>query len=131
MKPFRLHRNCSSADLLNSQLGEFFKTTVDVRQGFLLSPILFSLFLEKIIQEIDLTSRLVDEATAYGMEVSTEESKVMTNSANNTSAGISMNGQKLEEVTAFKYLGATLCKDGTCTTEVCSRIAQQWQQWPD
>ena len=26
-----------------------------------------------------------------------------------------MNGQKLEEVTSFKYLGATLCKDGTCS----------------
>ena len=108
---------------MNSQLGEFFKTTVDVRQGFLLSPILFSLFLEKIIQEIDLTSRLVDEATAYGMEVSTEESKVMTNSANNISAGISMNGQKLEEVTSFKYLGANLCKDGTSSAEVRIRVA--------
>ena len=25
-----------------------------------------------------------------------------------------MNSQKLEEVTSFKYLRATLCKDGTC-----------------
>ena len=51
----------------------------------------------------DLTNRLVDRATAYGMEVSTEESKTMTNSMNNISADISMNGQKLEEVTSFKY----------------------------
>ena len=36
---------------MNSQLGEFFKTIVDVRQGCLLSPIPFNLFLEKIIQE--------------------------------------------------------------------------------
>ena len=33
---------------------------------------------------------------------------------NNISADISMNGQKLEEMTCFKYLGATLCKDGIC-----------------
>ena len=45
----------------------------------------------------------------------------MTNSKNNISARISMNGQKLEEVTSFKYLGTTLCKDGTCSAEV--RIA--------
>ena len=32
-----------------------------------------------------------------------------TNSTNNVSAYISMNDQKLEEVTSFKYLGATLC----------------------
>ena len=34
-----------------------------------------------------------------------------------------MNGQKLEEVTSFKYLGATLGKDGTCSAEVHIRIA--------
>ena len=35
----------------------------------------------------------------------------------------SMNGQKLEEVPSFKYLGATLCKDGTCSAKVNIRIA--------
>ena len=56
----------------------------------------------------DLTNRLVERATAYGMDVNTEKSKIMTNSTNNISADISMNGQWLEEVTCFKYLGATL-----------------------
>ena len=47
----------------------------------------------------------------------------MTNSINIISADISMNRQKLEEVTSFKYLGAILCKDGTCRAEICVRIA--------
>ena len=34
----------------------------------------------------DLTNRLLDRAAAYGMEVSTEKSKVMTNSTNKISA---------------------------------------------
>ena len=34
-----------------------------------------------------------------------------------------MNGQKLEEITSFKYLGATLCMDGTCSAEIYIRIA--------
>ena len=59
---------------------------------------------------------------ACGMEVSTEKSKIMTNSMNNISTGISMNGQKLEEETRFKYMGAT-CKDGTCSAKVNIRIA--------
>ena len=46
----------------------------------------------------DLTNRLVDRATACGKEVSAEKRKIMTNSTNNLSAYISMNGQKLEEV---------------------------------
>ena len=78
------------------------------------------------------------------MEVSTEKSWLVINSTTNISAETSMNGQKLEEVTSFKYLGATLCKDGTCSAEVGIRIAsamaamarlssngQTKQQWPD
>ena len=34
-----------------------------------------------------------------------------------------LDSQKLEEVTSFKYLGATLCKDCTCSADVCIRIA--------
>ena len=34
-----------------------------------------------------------------------------------------MNGQKLGQATSFKYLGATLCKDGTCSAEVRIRTA--------
>ena len=46
-----LELSSSGAVLLNSQPGEFFKTTVGVRQGCLLSPILFYSFLGKIKQE--------------------------------------------------------------------------------
>ena len=70
-----------------------------------------------------LANRLVDRTTAYGLEISTEKSKIMTNSTNNNSADISMNGQVSEEVTSFKYLGANLCKDGTCSAEVRIRVA--------
>ena len=54
----------------------------------------------------DLTNRLVDIARANGMKVSTENSKVKTNSTNYISADISMKGQKLEKVTSFDYFGA-------------------------
>ena len=47
----------------------------------------------------------------------------MTHSMNNISEDISMNSQTLEEVTSFKYLEATLCKDGTCSAEVWIKIA--------
>ena len=53
----------------------------------------------------------------------TEKGKIMTNSTNNISTDISPNGQKLEEVTILKYLGATLCKDDTCSAAVSTRVA--------
>ena len=46
-----LYENSSSAILLNSQLGEFFKTTLGVRQECLFSTILFNLFPVKITKE--------------------------------------------------------------------------------
>ena len=108
---------------MSSQLGEFFKTAVGVRQGCLLSPILFNLLWDKIMQEPlhdhhtsisiggrpvrnrrfaedialvggssselqDLTNILVDRAMTYGMKVSTEKSKIITNSMNNISADL-------------------------------------------
>ena len=57
------------------------------------------------------------------MQVIPENSKNMVNRANDSSEVVGMNGQKLEEVTSFKYLGATLCKDFTCSAEVCIRTA--------
>ena len=77
----------------------------------------------------DLTNRLVGRARAHGMEVSTEKSKIMTNSMNNISVDMSMNHQKLEEVTSFKYLQATLCKVGTCSAEIhFSDLVEQHHQ---
>jgi len=58
----------------------------------------------------DLTSRLVARASAYGMEVSTEKSKVMVNGTNEISVNITMNGKPLEEVTSFKYLGTGIAQ---------------------
>ena len=52
------------------------------------------------------------------MEVTIEKSKLMTNSTNNISTCRCTNGQKLEEVTSFKHLGATQCKNGTCSADV-------------
>ena len=46
-----LYANCTSAELLNNAAGEFFKTSVGVRQGYLLSRTLFNLFLEEIMSE--------------------------------------------------------------------------------
>lgn len=153
-----LYNTSSSAVLLNSQIGDYFKTTVGVRQGCLLSPTLFNLFLEMIMRETlhgfqstisiggrtinnlrfaddidllggskqelqELTKRLEERASAYGMEVSSEKSKVLINSQTKAEAEIYMNGERLEVVDAFKYLGATLTKDGRSTAEIKTRLA--------
>ncbi|KAH3877337.1 hypothetical protein DPMN_001200 [Dreissena polymorpha] len=47
----------------------------------------------------------------------------MVNSTTNTNIDITMKGEMLEEVASFKYLGATLSKDGNSNAEVQMNIA--------
>ena len=42
-----LYNKATSVILFNSSIGDWFRTTVGVRQGCLLSPTLFNIFLEK------------------------------------------------------------------------------------
>ena len=44
-----LYNKATSALLFNSSIGDWFRTTAVVRQGSLLSPTLFNIFLEKIM----------------------------------------------------------------------------------
>ena len=56
-------------------------------------------------------------------EISTEKTKLMTNNASGINTEIKVNGQRLETVTSFKYLGSVLTEEGS-KPETLSRIAQ-------
>ena len=53
----------------------------------------------------NLVERLDKASTAYGMEIRPEKTKLMTNNTSGINTEIKVNGQKLETVTSFKYLG--------------------------
>ena len=52
----------------------------------------------------NLVQRLDKASTAYGIEISAEKTKPMTNNTSGINTEIKVNGQKLETVTSFKYL---------------------------
>ena len=125
-----LYDKAASAVLFNSSIEDWFRTTVGVRQGCLLSPTLFNIFLERIVidalvdhestvsiggrtvtnlhfaddiddfagEEEDL-AKLVEcpdkASTTYGMEISAEKTKLMTNNTSVINTEIKVNGQKL------------------------------------
>ena len=105
----QLYDKATSAVQMNGSIGEWFRTTVGVKQG--------CQELEALVESLDKT------CTRYKMEISAEKTKLMTNSANGIPREIKVKGQKLGIVTSFKYLGAVVSDDGS-KPEVLSRIAQ-------
>ena len=67
--------------------------------------------LSKLVECLDKAS------TAYGMKISAEKIKLMTNNTSGINKETKVNGQQLETVTTFKYLGSV-------ASEILSRIAQ-------
>ena len=72
----------------------------------------------------NLVHRLDKASTAYSMEISAEKTKLMTNNTSGINTEIKVNGQKLETVISFKYLGSVITDEGS-KPEILSRIAQQ------
>ena len=75
--------------------------------------------LTKLIEHLDKAS------TAYGMEISAEKTKLMTNNTSGINTEIKVNGQKLETVTSFKYLCPVLSMIAQ-TTAVLTRLKPVW-----
>ena len=153
-----LHSKATSAVYYNGSVGEWFRTTVGVRQGCLLSPTLFNIFFKRIMTDaledhkgsvtiggrtitnlrfaddidalagkeeelVKLVNHLDMVSTTYGMEISAEKTKLMTNNIKGIILGISIGGQKLETVQSFKYLCSVVMDEGS-KQEILSRIAQ-------
>ena len=60
---------------------------------------------------------------SYGMEINTDKTQVMTNCDGHFTTGIFLNGEKIIEVTIFKYLGSIIDDKGS-KKDIISRIAQ-------
>ena len=75
--------------------------------------------LAKVVERFDKAT------TAYGMEISssTEKTKLMTNNTSGINTEIKANGQTLETVTSFNYLGSAVTDEGSMP-QILSKIAQ-------
>ena len=71
----------------------------------------------------NLVERLDKASTAYGMEISAEKTKLMTNNTSGINTEIKVNGQRIERVTSFRYLGSVIT-DECSKPEILSWTAQ-------
>ena len=68
----------------------------------------------------NLVDRLDKASAAYGMEISAEKTKLMTNNTSGINTEIKINRQKLETVTSFKNLGSVVTDEGSKPVRVPS-----------
>ena len=100
----KLYEKAQSAVLFNGSTGEWFRTTVGARQGCLLSPTLFNIFLERIMCEalddhedsVSIGGRLItnfrfaDDIVANAEEEEEEEAGVLINRLDRTTTRYKM-----------------------------------------
>ena len=72
----------------------------------------------------ELIRRLNQSCSAFGMEISAEKTKIMSNThANEVQNDIIVNGSSLQHVNQFIYLGALVTDNGS-KSEILSRMAK-------
>ena len=95
--------------------------------GRIITSLRFACELDGLLGEEEELANLVESpdkaSTAYGMKISAEKTKVMTNNTSGINTEIKVNGQKLETVTSFKNLGSVIT-DEASKPEILPRIAQ-------
>ena len=110
----QLYDKATSAVQMNGSIGEWFRTTVGVRQGCLLSPTLFNIFLERIMSDAleehdgkvsiggrNITNlRFADDKDA--LAVKEQELEALAESLEKPAQGIRMRDQCREDQTDDK-----------------------------
>lgn len=150
-----MYKKCASS--VKTKIGQtnWFSVETGLRQGSVLSPILFVIVMDEIHKSVKRkmgskeTNALLfaddiviwgedemevqeqvnvwnQEIEKYGMKISVGKSKtvVVTRDKREGRGNIKVNGQPLEVVKSFKYLGSILSEDGTIKEEIGKRIQQ-------
>jgi len=152
-----LYEGTISAVRTNTGITDWFETNVGVKQGCILSPMLFNVFLEAIMSraivedgmgalvggkvinnlrfaddigntnesQADLQctmSKIAQEAEKMGMKINVEKTEVQHIGKNEEEIKININGQQLNQVSNFIYLGGVISSDGTNDKDIGRRI---------
>ena len=154
-----LYNQAVSAVRIGSDISDWFRQTVGVWQGCILSPDIFNIFLENVLREalhefeggvsangMKISSlRFADDITLlgitteecqqqlnlinraserFGLEISVPKTKSLLVTNNHHDINIVLNGNHIEQVDQFKYLGTLVDCNNECMTDIKSRIAQ-------
>ena len=133
---------------------ESFKVKVGLHQGSALSPFLFAVIMDRLMNEVrreppwtmlfadnivicEETRKEVEwrlESWRYalqkrGMKVSRSKTKYLCINGGNDKETVKMENTKVPKVKEFKYLGSTVQESGGCEREVRKRVQAGWNGW--
>ena len=133
---------------------ESFKVKVGLHQGSALSPFLFAMIMDRLMDEVrreppwmmlfsddiviceetreDVEQRL--ECWRYalerrGMKVSRSKTEYLCIIGGNEDKTVKMKDTKVPRVKEFKYLGSTVQESVSCEREVRKRVQAGWNRW--
>ena len=97
-----LYNEATSAVLFNSSIGDWFRTTVGLRHGCVLSLTIFNIFLERIMADaVEYHEGTVSNGgktttkRKKSVEISAEKTRLMANNTSGINKETKVNGQKL------------------------------------
>ncbi|KAK3540870.1 hypothetical protein QTP86_002452 [Hemibagrus guttatus] len=133
---------------------EEFKVAVGLHRGSALSPFLFAIVMDQLSEEVRQESpwtmmfagdivicsesrEQVEEnlerwrfaLERRGMEVSHSKTEYMCVNESEGSGTVRLQGEEVEKVQEFKYLGSTVQSNGECGKEVKKRVQAGWNGW--
>lgn len=73
---------------------------------------------------VSLEDKLHNSSKSFGMQISAEKTKIMTNNSNGIHVEIKIDNDKLKSVSKFKYLGTHEVTDEGSKPDIPSRISQ-------
>src|SRR5678815_4489030 len=149
-----LYSKTVSAVRVDGELTEWFRVHVGVRQGCGLSPYLFNLILEAMMdryrnrgenkwnnsQQPKICRRhrsdggkrkptagtndqdIHESSKRFGLKINGEKTKTMTIGKEKEKINITLEGEELEQVAEFVYLGGVITEDAESTRDIRKRI---------
>ena len=143
-----IYSNSKSAVRTTSGTSDWFPVTSGVRQGCVLSPLLFVIYMDHITKEADPDEealnellfaddqvvinndatklqqhidKINDSCKTHDMKISISKTEVMTISRRPETPDVSINGSGLKKTHEFKYLGSIFSEDGRLDREIETR----------
>ncbi|GFS19314.1 reverse transcriptase-like protein [Elysia marginata] len=140
-----IYKNSQSAVRTASGLTNWFPVTSGVRQGCVLSPLLFIIYMDRITQAANPDPECLNEllfaddqalfspdkdtlqehinqlnrqCEAHGMRINIKKTEAIIISRNETTTAFNIEGNALLNATEFKYLGSFFTKNGRLDREI-------------